>query len=285
MKTVTKANLGLQLAVMLFGGAGLFARFSGLSASQLLLGRTFLAACCLFFFLPNAYTLIRKNYSLSLRLGALLALHWWSFFMAIQEGSLALGVISFAAFPLFTVLLRPIVGQGAWSPSDMKRSLWLLLGVFLLLIPSLKAGDLLYVQAWGWGLCSAISFALLSWTNKKALMQLDANTLAFLQNFGAFLFAAFWQLGWLESWPSRPLPYLYLLLLGLVFTAAAHFLYIWALGRLRTEQVSLMASLEPIYAIFWAMLLLGEYPRIEELFAAFFILGAIFWPRNRLKEN
>ncbi|AFC23570.1 DMT family transporter [Saprospira grandis] len=284
MKIEIKANLGLQLAVMLFGGAGLFARFSGLSASQLVLGRTFFAACCLFFFLPNVYALIKKNYQLSLRLGALLALHWWSFFMAIQQGSLALGVISFAAFPLFTVLLRPLLGQGPWLRSDLGRSLWLLLGVMLLIFPSLNAGDLLYVQAWGWGLCSAFSFALLSWTNKRALANLGANALAFLQNFGAFICLAFWQIWQLESWPSRYLPYFYLLLLGLVFTAGAHFLYIWALGHLRTEKVSLMASLEPLYAIFWALLLLGDWPSWEELLAAVVILGAVFWPRNSLEE-
>jgi len=283
MKKLIKANLSLQLAVMLFGGAGLFARFSSLSASQLVLGRTFFAACCLFFFLPNVFFLIRKNYRLSLCLGALLAIHWWSFFMAIQKGSLALGVISFSAFPLFTVLLRPLVGQGPWLPSDMNRSICLLLGVFLLVFPSLKSGDLLYTQAWAWGLCSAFSFALLSWINKKALVNLGANALTFLQNFGAFICLALCQIWQLESWPIGCLPYLYLLLLGLVFTAGAHFLYIWALGHLRTEKVSLMASLEPLYAMFWAMLLLGEYPSTKELFAAIFILSAIFWPRNRLK--
>ncbi len=103
----------IHAAVFLFGLAGLFAEWVSLPASWIVLGRTGFAAL----YLMLALWLRKKTWPspahreiiLLILSGALLAFHWVSFFQAIQLSSVALGLLTFSSFPVFTFLLELLV--------------------------------------------------------------------------------------------------------------------------------------------------------------------------------
>ena len=100
------ARASLHAAVALFGFAALFGQWIALPATTIVLGRTLIAAVTL-----AALLLARRQRaaSASARLainGAILALHWVTFFAAVRLAGVAVALLGYASFPLFVLLLE-----------------------------------------------------------------------------------------------------------------------------------------------------------------------------------
>ena len=76
-----------------------------------------------------------------------------------------------------------------------------------------------------------------------------------------------------------------LLLLGVVFTALAHTLFIRSMRTIKAQQASIIISLEPVYGIVLAALLLSEIPTVRMLIGGGLILGAAIYTMRRSKTD
>ncbi len=154
-----------------------------------------------------------------------------------------------------------------------------MLGVFWV-IPPLNF-TLTQTQGAMWGLASGLSFALLALLNRKLVNRFAGQQVALCQNFTAFLVLLPWAL------PSPQEPTLpdwgLLLLLGVVFTAWSHALFIQGLKRVSAGTASLIATLEPVYGIFAAWVLLKQAPSLTTLFGGVLIVGAAIFASFREK--
>src|SRR5215813_5735339 len=100
------ALFGLHVAVLLFGFAGLFGKWLSIAPGMIVLGRTLVASIALGLLLRLTG---ERRGSFEWRLGVnggVLALHWVSFFQAIQVATVAVALLGFASFPLFVLLLE-----------------------------------------------------------------------------------------------------------------------------------------------------------------------------------
>src|SRR5207302_4333626 len=126
------ALVALHSAVLLFGFAGLFGKWLLLPPLWIVLGRTAVAAAAL-----GALRATQRGAAspFDVRLianGALLALHWVAFFAAIQMSSVAIGLLGFASFPLFVLLLeRGLLGR-RWTGREAMIAVLVTLGLLLL---------------------------------------------------------------------------------------------------------------------------------------------------------
>src|SRR2546428_488920 len=105
----SRALAALHLAVLLFGFAGLFGKWLPLPPVTIVFGRAAVASLVLALLLPRAGERRETRGSFEWKLaasGSLLALHWVAFFQAIQLASVAVGLLGFASFPLFVLLLE-----------------------------------------------------------------------------------------------------------------------------------------------------------------------------------
>jgi len=66
-----------------------------------------------------------------------------------------------------------------------------------------------------------------------------------------------------------------------VFTALAHTLFISGLKGVKAQTASLIASLEPVYGILFAALLLREIPSPRTLLGGAIILGVVAYSSLR----
>ena len=82
----------MNLAVLLFGLAGLFAKWIQLPAICITFGRVFFSSISLGIFMRirrQSYRIPdRKSLLLLICAGMVLALHWWSFLESIQRGTI-----------------------------------------------------------------------------------------------------------------------------------------------------------------------------------------------------
>ena len=137
----TAALTSLHLAVALFGFAGLFGKWIALSPTTIVLGRTVVAATALGMMLAIRGQLRgRFEWRLGLN-GAVLAVHWVAFFQAIQIAGVAVGLLGFATFPVFVLLLECIFLRRRTQPGE-----WVLAAIAML---GLTQSMALFVIAFG----------------------------------------------------------------------------------------------------------------------------------------
>jgi drug/metabolite transporter (DMT)-like permease len=265
--------MSLHAAVALFGFAGLFGKWIALSPTTIVLGRTVVAALAL-----GAVLALRgqRRGRFEWRLGvsgALLAAHWVAFFQSIQIAGVAIGLLGFATFPIFVLLLEWTFLRRRTHPGDWVLALAVTLGL-VLIVPEFQLSNKV-VQGVLWGVLAGASFALLAVCNRVFASRREAGEIAFWQN----ACAAICLLPVLVLVPAIPSPrdLGLILVLGLVCTALAHTLFIRSLRVLSAHTASVVATMEPMYGIALAAILLGEIPNTATLAGGVIIVGAALW--------
>lgn len=272
---ITRYLISLHLAVLLFGLSGLFVRITQLSAVQLVIGRTFFAVLVLValrhWFESSNNRLLIFDYRLILT-GALLAGHWFSFFYAIELSTVAFGVLTFASFPLFVAVFEIVVAGHRYRISQWLALLLVVVGLLLLVRPE-SLGNASMI-AWYAGLLSGLTFAVLTLLNRSLLKHYSAITLTLHQNGWACLVLLPWLV---FQWSAPSLTQWFaLLVLGVFCTAIAHALFIFSLQTVRAYYASLVAGLEPIYGIAFALIFFAEWPSwLTILGGACILLGVL----------
>jgi len=193
--------------------------------------------------------------------------------MGIQKSTVAIGLFSFASFPVFTVLLESLFFNEKWKSQYFFLALLSLLGISLLL-PDLNWNNE-YLQGVIWGVLSGFSFALLTIYNRKLLPKSSAIEIAFFQDLFAFIILTPFILYQVES--IGKIAWFQLLILGTIFTALTHVLYISGLKTIKARQAALISNLEPIYGLVFAYVLLGENLHWKMLLGgALILLAAVY---------
>ncbi len=266
--------LEIHTAVVLFGLAGLFGKWLALSPFIIVLGRVFFASFAIFlFFLLSRQSLKispKTNYTLFILLGFILAVHWVAFFRSIQISTVAVGLLSYSSFPVFTAFLEPLFFRERLAPSTILLSLLCVFGIFLI-IPRFDLSDSVYKGVL-WGLFAGFTFSVLTILNRKLSQNYSSLLITFYQDFSAtlFLIPFFFILR-----PHLSLREVFhLLFLGLFCTAAAHSLFIKGMRHIKAQTAAIISSLEPIYGIVLALLLLQEIPRVRTVLGGVIILAA-----------
>lgn len=279
-QAASRGVLQANLAVVLFGLAGVLGDLSGLPAPLITLSRAILAGAALLVVALLGRSLTRprstRDAMILVGQGLLLALHWPAFFQSILVANVAIGLLAFSSFPLFTVLLEPLLLHQHPSRLQAFAAVLVLPGVFLL-VPQFSLHDSI-TRGVLWGLLAGATFALLSVTNRwlgrtyaPVLISLFQDGVAALALLPTLLF-----LGPTE--PLTPPRLLALLVLGLGCTALAHTLFISAMRGISAQLASLTASLEPVWGIVFALLLLGQVPGGRTLIGGAIILVATLLP-------
>lgn len=262
MKSAPQALLLLHGAVLLFGGAGVLGRLVA-SPPEVTAGvRSLIAAAVL-----GAWLLVTRRQPAAPRrpwsaagwvgvgaAGALLALHWWAFFAAVQLGSVTLGLLTFASYPLFALALEPLVYRERPRAAEAVAAAAVLAGLACA-VPEWDFDARAGRAAW-FGLAAGLTFALLGLINRRLLRDRPALELVAAETSvaGVLLLPRVVWLG--ADLPARD--WLVLALLGVVFTGLAHWAFTAALTRVPVRLAGVTAALEPVYGVALAAVVLGE---------------------------
>ena len=276
MSSSSRSLIELHIAVLLFGLSGLFGKLLSLDPSQIVLGRTVIGATTVCIWLIATGQLrkafVPGQWLTNLLLGALLSLHWMSFFHAIQVSSVAIGLLAFASFPVFVTLLEPLLFKERWRSLDLLTTIIVVTGLYL--VVPLTDSPASALQGLAWGIFSALLFAILSLSNRSRVKKTDTVSLSFLQNTGAALTAIlFVTTGAGLEGMTQEIPLL--LILGVCCTTLPVMLYLNSLKHIKAQLVSIVICLEPVYGILLAIPLLDEIPSLREVSGGLVIISAI----------
>ncbi|GAC1432392.1 MAG: DMT family transporter [Ktedonobacteraceae bacterium] len=275
-----RGGIAANIAILFFGLAGVLGKLSVLPSPLIVLGRVVFAGvvllvACLLQHIPLRPKQRRDGFLL-IGQGALLALHWTAFFQSINVSNVAIGLLSFSSFPLFTAALEPLLLKQRPSRIQIVAALLILPGIYLL-VPSFTLQNRTTLGV-AWGLLAGATFALLSVANRWLGRSYPSLTISLYQDGVAalVLLPALFLMPSAALWTLHEL--LILLILGIVCTALAHTLFIASMQDITAQSASLLASLEPVWGILFGVLLLKDIPTPITLVGGVIILCATILP-------
>lgn len=268
-----KSLISLHIAVMLFGLSAVLGQFVTAPAVIVAGGRVICSSLLLFLLSIAGRASLklksRKDYGIAVFAGIILAVHWTTFFQAIQSSSVAIGTITFSTFPLFLTFLEPLLFREKLKVTSVLSAAILLLGVFIT-IPEFSLENQITIGIL-WGMVSSLSYAVLSLANRYLSRSYAARTVCLYEQGTAavvLLPAIFFVK---TNWTTQNI--LGIAAIGFICTAFAHSLYVAAQRKVKAQTAGIISGMETVYGIVYALLFLGEVPGIRELIGGAVILG------------
>ncbi|MEE0966652.1 MAG: DMT family transporter [Bacilli bacterium] len=268
-----RSMIFINIAVFLFGLAGLFAKWIDVPAIGITLGRVFFSSISLYiysFIVKENIRVEKKHFILLVISGIILAFHWWSFLYSIQISTVAIGTITFSTFPLFITIIESIRNQKI-SILELVSSLLIILGVFIT-IPEFSLSNDMFVGIII-GILSALSYALLTLMNRYFSIYYSSTTIALYEQSSATVILLPTLL-FINSTPTFKDISL-LIFLGIVTTALAHTLFITSLKHVEAHKAGIISAMESVYSILLAYLFLHEIPTVREIVGAIIIISVV----------
>lgn len=279
MSPHARAQFQIHVCVALWGFTAILGRLISLPALSLVWWRMWIVVVALALW-PRVWrglvAMPARLIAIYAGIGAVVSLHWLSFYAAIKLSNASVGASCIALAPVFLALIEPWVARRRFDAREVLLGIAVVPGVALI-VGGVTADMRLGVLV---GALSALLDALFGALNKRYVMQADAVVVTAIELAGGALFLTL--LAPLMPGPSFIVPDAHdfglLLVLALGCTLLPFTLSLLALRQLSAFGAQLAVNLEPLYAIVLAMLLFGEQ---HELGLAFYggvaiVLLAVF---------
>lgn len=281
MTPAARAHWQMHFCVLLWGFTAILGKAISLPAMALVVWRMGLVTAALLL-VPRVW---RGLSALPVRLlgtyagiGALVALHWLTFYGAIKLANASVAVTCIALATVFMPMVEPWVTGKRFNPRELLLGVAVVPGVALV-VGGVPAGMRLGIAV---GTVSALFVALFGALNKRYVERADPLTVTCVELGAGALFLALCAplLPWFGSPLMIPGPQdaMLLLVLAMACTLLPFALSLVALRHLSAFSAQLAVNLEPIYAILLAVLLLDEQRELGWLFysGVAIILAGVF---------
>ncbi|WP_407556680.1 DMT family transporter [Winogradskyella sp. 4-2091] len=269
-----KHYLHLHFLVIIAGFTAILGKEITIGALDLVWYRMAMAAILMFIYIKIRkfdLKISKKSFLQFAIAGVIIALHWITFFEAINQANVSIALAMFSSGAFFASFIEPIFFNRRILGYEIVFGIVVILGV--LLITSSEIG---YINGIVLGLFSALFSTLFAVINGRFIEQHSATIISFYEFICGVIFltifilltgktfnAAFFTLS-NEDW-------VYLFILASVCTAYAFIGSVDVMRYISPFTVILSYNLEPIYGIAIALFL---YPETEKMSSQFY-LGAI----------
>lgn len=265
--------LAINAAAVIFGTAALYGKLN-VSPFWIVAARAGFAALALALigaYRRNLRSVATSDWKALFLSGLLLAAHWLTFFISVQQAGVAVATLTFATFPLFTVLVE--AGHQRRLPRTVEIIVAVVIVAAVALIVEPSAGERNLGGAAA-GLISGFTYAVF-WRASQRLGGLAPTDLSFWQNSVVLVLLAPTLL-FATPAPASVIEWSSLVALGTINTAMMLLIYLYALKRISPSTCSGFIALEPVYAILFAALFFHEAVTPWIIVSLILILGASF---------
>jgi len=270
----TMGYLKICLAAIIWGSLGIFVRVINLPITEIVFFRVIFAASAVFVVLVAQKRLfqlkLKGHRGLMILRGAGLTINWLMFFCAIRFTTIANAVLLTYTAPVFIVLWSPMFLKEKTESKTVFSLILSMVGITLIVFPGLKIGAGTHLFGMICALGSAITYALIVIVNKYLLNEYTPASLVFYESFiSFFILVPFMFVNF-----SRPTggELLILIIMGVVNTALAAFLYTSGLKQVKAQHAGVLAYLDPLTAMVLAILFLSEIPTVYTVIGGVLIL-------------
>jgi drug/metabolite transporter (DMT)-like permease len=281
MPPATRALLQIHFCVVIWGFTAVLGKLISLPAFALVWWRMLLVVAALALlpaFWRGVRSLDARTIAVFSAIGVVVALHWVTFYGAIKLANASVAATCMGMAPIFMSVVEPAVTGRRFDPRELAIGVLAVPGVALV-IGGTPDGMRTGIAV---GVLSAFLVAIFGSLNKRYVERGEPLAVTGLELAAGTVFLTLITLLVPGTGTALPLPdlrdTLLLLTLAIACTLLPFALSLAALRHVSAFSAQLAISLEPVYAVLLAMLLLGEQ---RELGVAFYvglaiILAAVF---------
>ena len=275
-----KSCMKLIVPMLIFGSIGIFVRGITLSTVELVFYRVLIGSIFMMTLMmikkKKPFQCDKKEAILAVVSGVIMAINWLLFFQTLRYTTVAIGTMTYYLAPILVLFLAPFVLGERLSKKQIGMALLAPIGLGLIVFSSAESPQVVYNHKLGLlcGLGAAVFYAMLIFCNKKlskidnldkTLIQLLAASVVLSpvlmvhHDFGAVV-------------ANLPM----LLILGIVHTGLACYFYFAGLKETPTQLTAVLSYIDPVSAIFFAALFLGEPLTIMQLMGTAVVLVSTY---------
>ncbi|MCJ8323766.1 MAG: EamA family transporter [Rhizobiales bacterium] len=250
----------LHFAIFAWGASGVTAGLMSMSAAGITVYRSAIAFVVLlaFNYIIKASAKLTNHEKMQLLItGMILGVHWLCFFTSIKYSTVSIALICIASGPIFVAIIQPFLDK-----LPIKKSQIILGSTSIVALAIIFEFESQYKIGIIIGLLAGFLDAIYTVYTARINPQIKSSVVAQYQLFGAaaIIFVAFmfiepnWQ--WLavvtvaDIWG--------VIFLGVVCSAIAMSLYVFAIKKLSPFTAILSLNLEAVYGIVLALIIFGE---------------------------
>jgi len=268
MSAQTRAWLQIHFCVVLWGFTAILGKLISLAALPLVWWRMVLVSAALLLvgkFWSGLRGLSSRLIWIYAGIGAVVALHWLTFYGSIKLSNASVAATCMALAPVFIAFVEPLLARRRFDPRELLFGLAVIPGV-MLVVGGTPGGMRLGIAV---GAVSAFFVAIFGSLNKRFIGQSAALTVTGIEMAAGAAFLTVLA-PFLGGEPLFVLPAhqdaVYMLVLAFGCTLLPFALSLVALRQLTAFTTALAVNMEPVYAIVLAILLLGEQRELEPSF-------------------
>ena len=271
-----KAYLKYILALLLFGSNGIVASLISLTSYEIVLVRSLIGSLFLILIFAISGRKLqswknKKHFLYLLVSGMAMGASWMFLYEAYVQIGVGLSTLAYYCGPAMVMVLAPFIFRESLSRAKWIGFLAVLTGMVLLNFQSLLQGEL----SWGLicGLLAALMYAVMIIFNKKATSVTGLENPMFQLTVSVIVVGCFTLLKQgivLNISQDSILPILFL---GVVNTGIGCYLYFSSIPHLPAQSVVIIGYLDPVSALIFSAIFLGERLTWLQLVGTVLILG------------
>lgn len=226
-----------------------------------------------------SYKALKENAPLLLLSGGAIGLNWIFLFESYRYTTISNATISYYFAPIFVMILAPWILKEKLTSVKVVCIVMAMIGLFLIVNPgsgSTSSGQnntvgILY------GLSAAALYASVILMNKfiKNLSGFETTLVQLLAGALVLLPYILWQ-GNLNFAGLNSTSIIFILILGIVHTGLAYFLYFTSLQKLKGQTIAVLSYIDPISAVIIAAIFLKEGMNLIQIIGGALVLGSTF---------
>ena len=289
----------MHLSIFLWGFTGVFGRVIQLSAVMLVWYRLLITVIILAIiaaFTKNIKLHRGRDLARLCFIGFCVMVHWILFYTAIKLSNASVGISCISTVAVFTSFLEPVMTGKQFKPVNLILALFAVAGMYMIFSfhQVYRTGILV-------GLCAAFIGSYFTILNAKLIKEFSSETITFYELGSALFFLTLLLPFYHFAFPAESMvpssnSLLLLFLFSAVCTVVPFNLSIKALKHISAFTANLSINLEPVYGIFFAMIILQENKELSWGFYAgtglilasvliySLLIGRRYFNRNREKQ-
>ncbi|WP_396600477.1 DMT family transporter [Algibacter sp. R77976] len=269
-----KNILHLHLLVFIAGFTAILGELITIKAIPLVWFRMVMAFVLMFVYVKIAKVKLKINFKSITRLsiaGIIIALHWITFFGAIDESNISITLAMFSTGAFFASFIEPIIYK--------RKIIWyeIVFGCIVIFgVAVITQSEMKYLTGIVLGISSAFFSSLFAVLNGSFLKKHTATVISFYEFLSGVIFISIYILFFGDGFSSdffslKQSDIWYLLILASICTAYAFIASVYIMKTISPYTVVLTYNLEPVYGIVMAVIL---FPEKEKMGASFY-MGAM----------
>ena len=264
---VRRALLQIHFCVVLWGFTAILGKLISLPAFELVWWRMLLVVAAIALWPPVWRSLARLDRATWLRFGGagvIVALHWVTFYGSIKLANASVAATCMALCPLMMAVVEPWIAGSRFDPRELLIGIAALPGVALVVggtPPEMRAGIAV-------GVVSAVLVVIFGSLNKRYVLRADPLVMTWVELGAGTAFLTLVALAVPVAGFVLPggSDFALLATLAIACTLLPFTLSLHALRHTSAFTTQLAVSLEPVYAVLLAIVLLGEQRELTPWF-------------------